>query len=158
MHHDASPGLANYSTAGNTRSLGIIPLSKSGTPNSSYTNQTILYYETPNGKISALLQRLISAEYQWIDITNQESQSLPHNCRNGPNSESSQTLYESEDAVISTPFLTGWIHTPLLADGVGYVSRAFFYSPENEFVEMDYNVASTSCREFSTGIHYLSSF
>ena len=165
MYHDASPGLANYSTAVNTRSLVIIPLSESVVPNSSYINQAILYYENPNGDVSALLQRRVSAEYQWVDMTSQESQSLPHDCRNLPNNGSSHTLYESEGAAISTPFTPSWAGTNPSADKIGHSTRAtvytsanstsaWFYSPEMEhFVVKEYDVLSTGCGDFILSIH-----
>lgn len=169
MYYDASPGLADYSTAVNTRSLVITTLSEPFDPNSSYINQAILYYENPNGNISALLQRGVSArteaEYQWVDITNQESQSLPHDCRNGPNSRSSHTLYESEGAAVSTPFTTSWLGTNPSADKIGLSTRAtfytsanatsaWFYSPEKEqFVLTNYYVLSTGCGIFTLSIH-----
>ena len=95
------PDFRKYSTAMDTRSLSIslIPdASNSSDLNASKnstTNVALLYYENPNGKVSALLHRHLelfaegsaagsSSQEQWIDITSQESKALAKEFRNAP--------------------------------------------------------------------------
>lgn len=144
-----------YSTAVDTRSLSIILFSVANDSSNlnnenSTTNIALLYYENPNGKVSALLYRPLTviAENQndgpylldqWIDITSQESKALPNEFRNAPgfnysdalythsgygNATFSHTLYEADPiAVYSTPFCS--------APNTFGVSVAWFYSPFN---------------------------
>ena len=133
-----------------TRSLSISSLpganqSSSLNPEKDWTtNIALLYYENPNGKVSALLRRLIneviegepqarsSQQDQWIDITSQESKALPHGFSNAPgfyysnhNATFSHTLYEADPiAVYSTPFSSA-------ANFFGPSAGALFYSPFN---------------------------
>lgn len=140
-----------------TRSLSIALLPRANDSSNlnnenSTTNTALLYYENPNGKVSALLYRLPTVltetpdggRYpldQWIDITSQESKALPNEFRNAPgfnysnsfdalsgfeNVTFSHTLYEADPiAVYSTPFCS----TPNYAGVyVGY-EEAWFYSP-----------------------------
>lgn len=129
------PGFGSYNTAVDTRSLSISlfqPANGSSSFNA-YTNPTtnvaLLYYENSSGKVSALLYRLFtvgdqhsgsSSQDQWVDITSQESKELPHEFRNAPgfnysnsffetgpnhNTTFSHTLYETDPIVVySTPF------------------------------------------------------
>ena len=104
-----------------TRSLSITStgrVSDTGSPQ----NSALLYYENPTGKVSALLQH----GWEWVDITSQQSKSLPDEFHNAPYAESSKTLYESDDSNLTfrAPFSSGanW-----LTSGIG----ALFYSPSN---------------------------
>ena len=106
--------LGHLSTAIDTRSLSITSVSNTDT--NSTTNSGLLYYENPTVNVSALLQRispqptqnLKALNAQWIDITSQESKSLPGEFRNVPDFNSSNTLYESyTNAIFSTPFTSG---------------------------------------------------
>ena len=112
--------MGNYSTAPNTRSLSIAALGT--TPPLTVdpsTNSALLYYENPSGNVSALLQQ----GGGWVDITSQESKSLPQEFRNIEESDS-YTLYDSgELGTLSTPFACGanW-------SGPGTIG-AIFYTP-----------------------------
>ena len=123
--------------------------------NHSFTNATtnvaLLYCEDPNGKVTALLHRLlfivignppddgVTSEDEWLNITSQESIALPNEFRNpsgfnysnalneysGHSTTFSRTLYEADPiAVYSTPFLS----TP---DSMHGLVSAIFYSPFN---------------------------
>ena len=98
----------------NTRSLcvaqtGIVPSNENSTG-------TLLYYENPTGKVSALSANIGFNESmggEWVDITSQESKSLPESYRNTPDPTAgggSKTLDESLDSSIftlSAPFTCG---------------------------------------------------
>ncbi|KAL9071738.1 MAG: hypothetical protein Q9161_004002 [Pseudevernia consocians] len=151
----------NYSTAVDTRSLSIslFPMANSSSSlnilgENSTANIALLFYETPNGKVSALLHRLIlkivdensqagsfspeSPQDQWINITSQESKALPNEFRNAPgfnysntlykvsgyNTTFSQTLYEADPIAV---YSTPFFSAPNLFGSVG----AVFYSPFN---------------------------
>ena len=150
------PYFGNYSTAVDTRSLSISVFpaangSSSFNPDTnSTTNVALLYYENSNGKVSALLHRLLtegnqysgwSSQDQWVDITSQESQKLPQEFRNAPGFSYSNSLYEfgsnhnatlfshtlyeaDPTAVYSTPFSSA-------ANFFGPSAGALFYSPFN---------------------------
>ena len=87
--------LENFSTAVTTRSLSV---AKRGTfLNSSFgiADLALLYYENPTGKVSALCQESYYTDQdlddsgitqEWIDITSQESKSLPDVFRNAATS------------------------------------------------------------------------
>ena len=145
----------NYSTAVDTRSLSISLFPTANTSSSfnigenSTTNVALLFYENPNGKVSALLHRFInvvsedpqggeSQQDQWIDITSQESQALPNEFRNPPGFNYSNTLYKLSGynttfsrtlhkadpiAVYNTPFASA----PYFGGSVDTI----FYSPFN---------------------------
>lgn len=149
---DQDPDFGNYSTAVDTRSLSIslFPLANSSSLNTfenSTVNVALLYYENPNGKVSALLHRRLqtilakgpnaglSLSDQWIDITSQESKALPDEFRGAPGFNynntvqrrqtlnDSRTLYEAEPfAVYSTPFFSA---STFFRSSVG----AMFFSP-----------------------------
>ena len=158
----------NYSTAVETRSLSISLFPTANTSSNfnldeiSTTNAALLFYEKPNGKISALLHRLMNIDFgpqggesqqdQWIDITSQESEGLPNEFRNAPgfnyrnslykyfpyNTTFSKTLYEADPlAVYNTPFFSA----PNL-----FGSGAIFYSPFN----LQLNTTSTLAESFFT--------
>lgn len=146
----------NYSAAVDTRSLSMSLFPTANTSSNfdlgknSTTNVALLFYENPNGKVSALLYRLMnivdenpqaggSEQDQWIDITSQESKALPNEFRNAPgfnysntlykdsgyNTTFSRTLYEADPiAVYSTPFFSA---PNFFSGSVG----AMFYSPFN---------------------------
>ena len=136
--------IGNYSTAVDTRSLSISSFnfandsSGLGSGENS-TNLALLFFENPNGKVSALLHRSVFTEKpqgelfehdQWIDITSQESKALPKEFHNPPgfdsSNSSSRTLYEADPNGIyefNTPFLSApWSD--------GFVG-AMFYTPFN---------------------------
>ena len=162
-----SPGLdsslENYSTALNTRSLSV---ASTGSPLNATVNSTssaLLYYESPSGNISALLQQ----GDRWVDITSQDSKLLPSEFRNTPTSTQYQgghTLYESEIyGTLSTPFACGanWTSTA----GIG----AIFYSPyasfsvansstESRFVVNHYGSASDGPGNFTSRMKLRSSY
>ena len=106
--------LSAYKTAVNTRSLSITSIGNGSSSTNFTTDSALLYYENPDGNMSALLQRgdpLYPA--QWIDITSQGSESLPDEFRNNQSSTvyvtaTSATLYESDtNATFNTPFISG---------------------------------------------------
>ena len=124
-----------------TRSLSITPIGNGSSDANPTTNSALLYYENPNGNVSALLRRgSFVDQFQWVDITSQQSESLPNEFGNAPglNAHSdtnlpeeisgdyfndSKTLYESDtDAIFSTPFTSG-------ANLSGPFIGALFYSP-----------------------------
>ena len=98
----------------NTRSLSVAQ-----TGNLSFNDtstRTLLYYENPSGKVSALTVGPVfngTDGDAWIDITSQESKSLPESYRNTPGSTaggSSKILDESLDSsvfTLSAPFTCG---------------------------------------------------
>lgn len=136
--------IGNYSTAVDTRSLSI-SLFKFADESSglhsgeNLTNLALLFFENPNGKVSALLQRLVITvepqgeklwSDQWIDITSQESKALPKEFHNAPGFNSSntlsRTLYEADkfgEYEYNTPFFSA----PYSDGSVG----AIFYTPFN---------------------------
>ena len=126
----------NYSAAMNTRSLSINLFSTINFlfnfdfNKNSIINIILLFYENPNGKISALLYRFMNIinenpqvekfqQDQWIDIINQENKILSNEFYNafgfnynntlykisGYNITFSRTLYEADPIVVySIPF------------------------------------------------------
>ena len=111
-----------------TRSLSYNPLPETTTGNST-TNLALLYYENPSGNPSALVQRVYQSspgegQILWVDISSQESKSLPDEFRNVPGPHQlSHTLYESNtNATFSTPFTSAINFTD---SAIG----ALFYSP-----------------------------
>ena len=94
-----------------TRSLSFCSLNVTGPESNSTLDLALLFYENPNGSISALLQRDIGSVgggSEWIDITSQGSISLPGAFRIAPGHDLdsvSPTLYESITNVsFNTPF------------------------------------------------------
>lgn len=150
-----------------TRSLSITLLSENDTfdlkPGTNVSqNLALLYYENPIGKVSALLQRVCfnlsvgDLVTSWVDITSQESKSLPDEFRNIPghgsfsndsfsNDSLSNTLYESDaSATFSTPFAS------IANFSGGATEVALFYSPPNaSFVGSMYDVRSSGPGGFS---------
>ncbi|CAD6569571.1 MAG: hypothetical protein ASARMPRED_002950 [Alectoria sarmentosa] len=130
-----------YSTAVDTRSLSINTIG--GVSSNSTMDLALLYYEIPNGIVSALLQRWNSTVYpngifefsnpQWVDITSQDSKSLPDEFRSIPTNTSSDilysnALYESDtNATFSTPFTSGGANNIS-----GSLMKAISYSPSND--------------------------
>lgn len=116
-----------------TRSPSVTPIA---TPmlqpdSDSTVNSALLYYENPNGAVSGLLRRTVylfdqysgSEDTQWVDITSQESKSLPNGFRNVPHSHYNHTLYESyPNATFSAPFTSA-------ANSSGSVIGALFSQP-----------------------------
>ena len=136
------PDFRKYSTAMDTRSLSIslIPdASNSSDLNASKnstTNVALLYYENPNGKVSALLHRHLelfaedpaagsSSQEQWIDITSQESKALAKEFRNAPGFNYSNTLYKTYNDTTPTMFS----HTLYEADPTAVYGTPFFSAP-----------------------------
>ena len=104
--------------------------------------RSLLYYEDPTGRISVLSQQFLEIETnrglierppaEWVNVTSQESKSLPDEFRNTPASasvvgghNSSKTLYESlgSNTTIRAPFTSG-------ANWSGFCVGAIFYSPQ----------------------------
>ena len=132
----------NYSTAVDTRSLSIslFPMANSSSNlnigENSTTNIALLFYETPNGKVSALLHRLIiivnenpqagsSPQDQWINITSQESKALPNEFRNAPKFNYRNTPYEG-DPLLGDGHNPTFSHTLYEADPIAVYSTPFF--------------------------------
>ena len=112
---------------------GVLP-----TTNST-TNSALLYYENSTGNVSLLLQRIKfidslrthedSTAYrlsQWVDITSQESKSLPNDFHDTPGQTFSNTLYGSDtyNAIYSSPFTSG-------ANFATWSVGTLFYSPSS---------------------------
>ena len=165
------PDSRSYSTAVDTRSLSIKRIvNDSRLEMNSTTNCALLYYEDTSGKVSALLNRVserpnpssgLGLQFQWINVTSQESEALPPEFRNAPgynySKTFSHTLYESD------PFTV--YRTPFSSDG------GLFYSPSNPVLSAaspltggsifwtGYNIGTTGPGNFSqVGMHYVSSY
>ena len=104
-----------------TRSLSIALIGNISDNN--YRPSALLYYENPLGKVSALLQDGDNC----VDITSQQSKSLPNRFHNSPHAENSKTLYESDlfNYTFSTPFSV-W---PESSSGSVLAVNAVFYTP-----------------------------
>ena len=99
----------------------------SGYPSYPSENLAILYYENPAGIVSALLHQFVG-EDQWLDITSQDSKSLPKDFIN-VDPENSHTLWESTEQFgghirLSTPFTSG-------ANFSGKDIGTLFYAPDS---------------------------
>lgn len=146
-------------------------------------NSALLYYEDPNGNVSALLQRTTSKSTrkyfngtswseEWVDITSQDSKSLPDAFQNptgmNPSNDSfelgpySNTFYESTDmldanATYSTPFTSG-------ANFSSWTVGSLFFSPSNasqlggSIVFAGYSVDPSGTGNFSAGMYCISSY
>ena len=126
----------------NTRSLSVTTSITNGSDSNS---TSLLYYENPTGKVSALLQHIsppgpdpaMSSISSWVDITSQAVRSLPDEFRKAPSSDiaapsNSNTLYESQpNATFSPPFTS----YPLSMSGSQLQCIALFYSPLNDSLE-----------------------
>lgn len=119
---------------------------------------TLLYYENPTGKVSALSENLVfNGDDEWVDITSQESKSLPESYRNTPGSTAgggSKTLDESLNSsvlTLSAPFTCG----ANLSNG--FAIEAIFYSTN----AMDPKIQSNSYTigpivgSFSQSMHFV---
>lgn len=171
------PSFGSYSTAVDTRSLSVSMFPDANTssnldPNgNSSANVALLYYEKPNGKVSALLHRSIlfysPFQDQWLDITSQESKDLSHEFRNTPgfnysdSNAASHTLYEADpNTVYSTPFSR--------AADYGSSPGALFHSSSvpvdssfgDSFSVVTYDIGLSGPGNFSfiQGMHYASSY
>ena len=145
---DIQPGdlsLGMFSTAVTTRSLSIV-----GSPLGSGLNwdmvslnnldRSLLYYEDPTGKISVLSHQAVGNEKnrtlkasptaEWVNLTSQESKSLPDEFRNTPASIDSKTLYESlvPNTTLRAPFTCGANWSVIGGDVLSV--GALFYSPQ----------------------------
>lgn len=110
---------SSFPTAESTRSLSVTSISTPSGDFNGTINLALLFYENPNGNVSALLQRDGVSGFQFVDITSQESPSLPNEFRSSSGMFRSYTLYESAmNATFSAPFASGYNQ-----------SRALFYSP-----------------------------
>ena len=146
------PDLENYSTAVDTRSLSVASLStpNQSTDTNSTTTYTILYYENPTGQVSALIRRFSPAYgVKWIDVTSQNSQSLPSDLRKDPAANLSYTLYESApNDKFSPPFTT---ETGYYNDTFPDVqSTANFYSPLHDCILNTYYLRGVNDSGFLT--------
>ena len=124
-------------------------------------DRSLLYYEDPTGKVVALSQQDVGAAenqtIEWINVTSQESESLPDAFHNTPGSTAggllySKTLYESlgTNTTLSIPFICG-------ANWSGASVGAVFYSPrldssnatEFQFVIESYKNGAVDSGNFS---------
>lgn len=143
--------LENHSTAVDTRSLSITLIGNGSFETNPITNSALLLYENPSGNVSALLQRISRQSTQWLDITNQESQSLPDEFRNLPSALYwSRTLYESNSNVTyGTPFAC---FTTSVSKNTSM--EAVFYSPSSASLEPTlYDINLSGPGNFSSGMH-----
>ena len=119
-----------------TRSLSISSFGfpDGGLRENSTNNIALLFYENPDGKISALLHRLINIvnprtgsyqQDQWIDITSQESKVLPNEFHNDPGFNYSNTLYKQ------SPYNTVFSKTLDEADPIAVYNTPFFSVPSS---------------------------
>ena len=130
------PEFGNWSTAVDTRSLSLCMLPGAGASNSSNINQALLFYVNSTGQVSALLQlyQNETAQTQWVDITSQESKSLPREFVE-QGSGVVTTMYETQpNATFSTPFTSA-------ANFSESTVGALFYSPNARIVELVYRVS-----------------
>ena len=163
----------NYSTAVDTRSLSIslFPTANNSSnfnlDEASTTNVALLFYENPNGKVSALLHRLMNIVWgpqggeswqdQWIDITSQESEALPNEFRNAPGFNYRNTLYQLSP--YNTTFSkTAFSKTLYEADPLAVYNTPFFSAPTlfgswaifNSPFNLQLNTTSTLAENFFT--------
>ena len=142
---DPDTDLENYSTAVDTRSLSVASVSTANqsTDTNSTITYAILYYENPTGQVSALIQRFSPAYgVKWIDVTSQNSQSLPSDLRKYHNPPYSNTLYESVfNDTFSPPFTT--------RNGIS-IKQALFYSPLHDCILNTIYIPSVNDSEFLT--------
>ena len=142
----------NWSTAVDTRSLSFCGLPEIGTTNNATRNLALLFYENSTKHVSALLQRVQknSSLIQWVDITSQESRSLPDEFRNVPD-HASTTLYESDtQSTFNAPFVSA-------AKFFGGAATALFYSPRAGVAGLgveaiDYDTGTSGPGTFSSGM------
>ncbi len=122
------------------------------------TDQNLLLYENPIGKVSALCS-ILGVVTAWVDITTQESKSLPDEFRNTPASTAeghSKTLFESlgtNVSTLSTPF-TCMAENSTGPSDIG----ALFYSPDAsnfEFLSTEYSTGPSGAGNFSQSVHFV---
>ena len=118
---------------------------------------SLLYYENPTGNVSALCQlNNDSIIDEWIDISSQESRSLPDVFHNGLTSATdgnSKTLYES---LISKLFTLSAPFTCQTANAQQSGIDAFFYSPNASnvaFESSNYLTGPNGPGNFSLSMH-----
>ena len=127
-----------------------------GAINASNINQALLFYVNSTGQVSALLKLYHNetAKTQWVDITSQESISLPREfVEHGSDVDTTlyETLYGSQpNATFSTPFTSA-------ANFSDNTVGALFYSPNARIVELGYEV-SISGPGYFTGMNCASSY
>ena len=155
---------SNCSTAADTRSLSVNLLSAQNESSSvnSTQNLALLYYETPTGKVSALLERSTETVLQseWVKITSQTSQSLPDEIRNPNVFFESRTLYsdESDIETLFTPPFTSAVNSSESATGRIATIEALLYSPHYASIVPDgYQIGQSGYGNFSLGMRYRSS-
>ena len=137
--------LGNWSTAVDAQSLSFCFLPGIGVYNTSNINRALLLYENSTGQVSALLQLFqytTPQQTQWVDITSQESRSLPNEFKlRDPGG--STTLTESQpNAKFSAPFVSA---ANFSKNAVG----ALFSSPNDTITEVIYNVSTSGPGLFS---------
>ena len=148
----------NCSTAADTRSLSVNLLS--GKDESSSTNSTLnlalIYYETPTGKVSALLQRSTG----WVNITSQTSHSLPDEIHNPTVFFGSRTLYNNEsdpNSLFTPPFISVGNYSESTTGEIAGIG-AFLYSPHYASIFSDgYQVGQSGYGNFSLGMRHRAS-
>lgn len=158
--------LGNRSTTVDTRSLSITPIGNGSSEINSTTKSALLLYENATGIASALLKR-ISPQFnqystyddvQWIDITDQESQSLPEEFRNVPDGldgHFGKALYESgTNTTFGTPFICTKTNVSESMQNSKGAMGAWFYSPSSASFEFVlYNINPSGPGNFSFGMH-----
>ena len=158
----------NFSTAVNSRSLSVAQ-TRTESYNETSTG-TLLYYENPNGKVSALSENFVFNrtngyemvdpnwdDIDWVDITSQESKSLPESYRNTPGPTAggySKTLDESLDSSVFTlsgPFTCG------ANSSNGFAIDAIFYSTNAIDPEIQSNTFTFGpiAGNFSQSMHFM---
>ena len=153
-----------------TRSLSVAKTGRSSI-SQGIADLALLYYENPSGKVSALCQESYYADLgegsysliqEWIDITSQESESLPGEFRNAPGpapEDNSKTLDESLVPgifTLSAPFASR-AENQTQQSGI----EASFYSPNASGFEFQYNLYSTGLSgagDFSQRMHFVFSY
>lgn len=116
-----------------------------------------MYYETPTGKVSVLLQRTShSTGSAWFNITSQTSQSLPDAFRNPAVSFQSRTLYRDEsdtESLLTAPF-TSRVNGNFSKSITGRTIAigAVFHLPRYGLVPNEYDIGLSGYGNFSIGM------
>ena len=136
-----------------TRSLSVAKTGRSlNSFNSSpgIADLALLYYENPTGKVSALCQESYYADrgegiQEWIDITSQDSKSLPSEFRNAPDSASGDNSKTLDESLVPNIFaLSAPFASQAENETQGSGIEANFFSPNASSFEFQYNIYSAS--------------
>ena len=146
----------------NTRSLSVAKTEIYNHSELAMAQQVLLYYENSTGGLSALFQEtgldqgIENFRDHWVDITSQESKSLPDGFRNSPNSTAegySKTFYES---LVTNSFTLSASFTCQSGSGNRDIG-AMFYSPNVSnfrFQSNDYSTCVGGAGTFNRSIHF----